>query len=120
MSELIENSKHRKEVLKGLILKLHKGESPERVREELKSTLKQVPYGEVVEVEQELINEGLPEQEVLKLCDIHGEVLQGNIDLGSARDVPEGHPVDVFKNENRELLKATAKTKIMLKEVSRA
>ena len=120
MSELIENSKHRKEVLKGLILKLHKGESPERVREELKSTLKQVPYGEVVEVEQELINEGLPEQEVLKLCDIHGEVLQGNIDLGSARDVPEGHPVDVFKNENRELLKATAKTKTLLKEVSRA
>ncbi|MBS0010620.1 MAG: DUF438 domain-containing protein, partial [Bacteroidales bacterium] len=110
MSELINNSKNRKEVLKDLILKLHRGESPAGVREELKSVLHKIPYGEVVEVEQELINEGLPEEEVLRLCDIHGEVLEGNIDLGNMKEVPEGHPVDVFRKENAEIVKHTEKS----------
>ncbi len=35
MSELINNSKFRKEKLKELILKLHKGEDPQQVRAEL-------------------------------------------------------------------------------------
>ncbi|MFW5699820.1 MAG: DUF438 domain-containing protein [Bacteroidota bacterium] len=107
MSELINNSKFRKERLKELILKLHKGESPDKVRQELISTLQHIPYGEVVEVEQELIGEGLPETEVLKLCDVHGEVLEGNVDLSAAKEIPEGHPVDVFKKEN-EALRAEA------------
>jgi len=119
MSELINNSKHRKKQLKELILKLHKGEDPEKVRQELISTLQNVPYGEVVEVEQELINEGLPEQEVLKLCDIHGEVLKGNVDLSATKEIPEGHPVDVFYNENKELLVVIDKTRELLKDLKK-
>ena len=61
MSELINNSKFRKEKLKELILKLHDGASADAVRQELMETLRHIPYGEVVEVEQELIMEGLPE-----------------------------------------------------------
>ncbi len=75
MSELINNSAKRKAKLKELILKLHKGESEETVRKELLESLSKIPYGEVVEVEQELIEEGLPESEVLKLCDAHSAVL---------------------------------------------
>ena len=114
MSELINNSKYRKEKLKELILKLHKGEDPGKVRTELTDTLRNIPYGEVVEVEQELISEGLPETEVLRLCDIHGEVLDGHIDQSGAQTVPEGHPVDVFKQENRELLKVVEKAQTLL------
>lgn len=105
MSEIIDNSKFRKVRLKELILKLHAGENPKKVRAELLETLQQIPYGEVVEVEQELISEGLPAEEVLKLCDVHGEVLNGHIDQSGVRAVPEGHPVDVFRHENQELLK---------------
>ena len=113
MSELINNSKFRKEKLKELILKLHKGEDPQQVRAELVTTLRQIPYGEVVEVEQELIAEGLPETEVLKLCDVHGEVLDGHIDQSGAKAIPEGHPVDVFKQENKELRKVVEKTQML-------
>jgi len=77
-----------------LILKLHEGQDPEKVRKELIDSLENIPYGEVVEVEQELIEEGLPQEEVLKLCDIHSAVLQGNVDLSAAADIPDGHPVD--------------------------
>ncbi|HAF29627.1 MAG TPA: DUF438 domain-containing protein [Bacteroidales bacterium] len=117
MSELINNSRFRKERLKELILKLHDGESAEKVKAELKETLKQIPYGEVVEVEQELIQEGLPESEVLKLCDVHGEVLEGNVDLSAAKEIPEGHPVDVLKKENGELLKVVKNAEELLRDL---
>lgn len=103
MSELINNSIERKRKLKELILKLHHGESQESVRNELLVSLSQIPYGEVVEVEQELIGEGLPEQEVLDLCDAHSAVLEGRVDLSAAMNIPPGHPVDVMLNENKEL-----------------
>lgn len=114
MSELINNSKFRKDKLKELILKLHDGKDPVHVRFELISTLKHIPYGEVVEVEQELIAEGLPEEEVLRLCDVHGEVLDGHIDQSSAKEIPEGHPVDVFRQENKELRNVVEKTQQLL------
>lgn len=103
MSEHIDNSKFRKAKLKELILKLHEGESEEQVRQELLVSLSNIPYGEVVEVEQELISEGLPEEEVLKLCDAHSAVLEGKVDLSAAKTIPEGHPVDVMLEENKAL-----------------
>ncbi len=105
MSELINNSQKRKELLKHMILQLHKGEAPDIVRNRLVELLQSIPYDEVVEVEQELISEGLPVEEVLKFCDIHQMVLDGHIDQSGAKSIPEGHPVDTFKKENRELEK---------------
>ena len=105
MSELINNSQKRKELLKHMILQLHQGEAPDLVRKRLVEVLKNIPYDEVVEVEQELISEGLPEEEVLKFCDIHSMVLDGHIDQSHAKPVPPGHPVDTFRKENRELEK---------------
>jgi uncharacterized protein len=103
MSELINNSGQRKELLKHMILQLHEGVAPQEIRKRLAELMQKIPYGEVVEVEQELINEGLPEAEVLRLCDIHTEALEGSIDLTGAKIVPPGHPVDTFQKENREL-----------------
>jgi DUF438 domain-containing protein len=71
MSELINNSQKRKELLKHLILQLHEGQAPEAVKSRLAALLGQVPYDIVVEVEQELIAAGLPQEEVLRLCDLH-------------------------------------------------
>jgi DUF438 domain-containing protein len=119
MSELINNSRYRKDRLKELILSLHHGESPDNVRQELISTLQSIPYGEVVEVEQELISEGLPETEVLKLCDIHGEVLKGHVDLSGAKQIPPGHPVDVFIHENSALNKTIEKASNLLQSLDK-
>jgi DUF438 domain-containing protein len=105
MSELINNSKKRRELLKHMILQLHNGDAPDLVRNRLVELLRSIPYDEVVEVEQELISEGLPVEEVLKFCDIHQMVLEGHIDQTGAKSIPEGHPVDTFKKENLELEK---------------
>jgi len=105
MSELINNSKKRKDLLKHMILQLHNGEAPDIVRNRLVELLTSIPYDEVVEVEQELISEGLPVEEVLKLCDIHQMVLDGHIDQTGKKMIPAGHPADTLKKENQELEK---------------
>jgi DUF438 domain-containing protein len=64
VSKNIDNSKFRKAKLKGLILKLHAGESQDSIQQELVQTLGTISYGDVVEVEQELLEEGLPQEEV--------------------------------------------------------
>jgi len=103
MNELINNPEKRKALLKHMILQLHEGEAPDQVKRRLKKLLAKVPYNEVVEVEQELITEGLPQEEVLKLCDVHGEVLKGHIDRSAEKEVSSGHPVDTFRQENKAL-----------------
>jgi len=107
MNDINPENRGKKELLKHMILQLHNGEAPEEVRARLVELLQSIPYNEVVQVEQELINEGLPEQEVLKFCDIHTQVLEGHIDQSGAKEIPPGHPVDTFKKENRELMKVT-------------
>lgn len=120
MSEIINNSVKRRAKLKELILKLHSGESQDSVRAELIHVLQSVPYGDVIEVEQELINEGLPESEILKLCDIHSAVLHGNIDLPESDKIQPGHPVDVMIKENIELKKVTAQAYGVLMMIERS
>jgi uncharacterized protein len=104
MSELLVNERKRKDLLKHMIVQLHEGHAPEAIRSQLIRVLGQVPYNEVVEVEQELINERFPASEILKLCDIHTAALRGQIDHKDAKTAPPGHPVHTFKEENRALL----------------
>lgn len=113
MSELIDNTKQRVDQLKKLIKDLHNGVSVEETQQKLSDLIGSVPYGEVVRAEQELINEGLPQEEVLKFCDIHTDALKGKIDVSSARKVPAGHPVDTMSKENSALTKETGKIKML-------
>jgi uncharacterized protein len=103
MSELLENARRRKDLLKHMLRQLHAGEAPAQVRPQVERLLGQVPYGDVVEVEQELIAEGVPTEEIFKLCDLHSAVLKGAIDVSQAPDAPPGHPVHTFRMENRAL-----------------
>ncbi len=103
MSELIDNASRNKEILRHLLLQVHHGESPEAVRCQLERILGALPYEQVVEVEQELLAEGLPAEEILKFCDIHTRVLKGNIRNAETTPLPPGHPLETFREENRAL-----------------
>ncbi|MCD6333395.1 MAG: DUF438 domain-containing protein [Bacteroidales bacterium] len=118
MSELINNSKNRKSQLKTLLLKIHEGVDPEQVKAELIDVLQEVSYGEVVEVEQELIEEGMPAEEIQKFCDIHSLVLEGSIDLSGVKIVPPGHPVDTFRRENAMLKETTGRARNLLNQLA--
>ena len=120
MSELINNADDRRKFLKQMIRKLHEGDAPEEVKTKITEMLKSIPYGEVVAVEQELIAEGLPEQEILKLCDLHHQVLDNTIDVSQAKLPPPGHPVDTFVKENLELKAVCAEVEELISKLETA
>jgi uncharacterized protein len=120
MSEIINNARYRINELKKLILDLHNGVSVNETRESLHKLMGSVPYGEVVAAEEELIKEGLPQEEVLKFCDLHSDALKGSIDSSGAKKVPAGHPVDVFKRENIAIQEQLNNLKHLFASVERA
>ncbi|HSW50807.1 MAG TPA: DUF438 domain-containing protein, partial [Bryobacteraceae bacterium] len=103
MSELIDNKAHRVRTLKGIIKHLHAGESPDAVKEQLKALVKETDYSEIVAMEQELMAEGMPVEEVKSMCDLHSQVTREVLVQLPAAPIPPGHPADTFRRENEAL-----------------
>jgi DUF438 domain-containing protein len=74
MSELIDNREQRVRTLKGIIKRLHAGAAPDEVRASLKELVCQTDYSEVMAMEQELIADGMPVEEIQGMCDLHSQV----------------------------------------------
>ncbi|PKL87896.1 MAG: DUF438 domain-containing protein [Ignavibacteriae bacterium HGW-Ignavibacteriae-2] len=117
MSEFINNSKIRVGQLKELIKKLHDGQDIGETRKALTDLMGSVPYGEVIQAEEELIRDGMPREEILKFCDLHTEALKGTLQSKFSSDIPEGHPVDVFLKENKEIQKVITDLKNIFEEI---
>ncbi len=100
MSEYINNQTRRKETLKHIIRQLHEGKSVEEVKEEFAALLTGVGGAEIAEIEQALIEEGLPETEVKRLCDVHVAVFRESLEAQAKPDTIPGHPVYTFLAEN--------------------
>ncbi len=106
MSEFINNREYRQKVLKEIILELHNGKSVDEVKARFEELIEGISPTEISEMEQALIMEGMPVQEIQNLCDVHAAVFKGSIEEIHRPDKPEdipGHPVHVFKLENRKL-----------------
>ncbi len=104
MSEIINNREYRQKVLKELIMELHNGKSPGQVKERFAKLIEGVTASEISEMEQNLIMEGMPVEEVQKLCDVHAEVFKGSIEdihkPAQSGEIP-GHPIHTLKLENK-------------------
>jgi PAS domain S-box-containing protein len=106
MSDLSE----KKEILKELIRRLHQGASPEEVKEEFKNAFQEVTPMAIAEIEEELIKEGMPKEEIHRLCDVHlaafREALEGQEAL-----VPAGHPIHILMEEHKMVLRFVGELK---------
>ena len=91
------------EVLKNVLRELHKGVSIEELKRRFKNALEGISPFEIPLVEQELIREGVPISEILKLCDLHVELLRDLLRSGELKDVPRGHPLDLLSRENERI-----------------
>lgn len=90
------------EELRKLILALHAGEPFESVKARFDELIEGVSPEEIAAMEQQLIQEGLPVAEVQRLCDLHVGVIRGGLEPNNGIDVPSGHPVHSYMEENRE------------------
>ena len=91
MSELIDNKAHRVRTLKEIIKHLHAGEPPEQVKERLKTLVGETDYTEIVAMEQELMADGMPVEEVKCMCDLHSQVTRESLVQLTAKPVAPGH-----------------------------
>jgi len=120
MSELINNREYRQKVLKELIEELHRGKTVEEVKPRFEELIKGgVTTSEITEMEAALVAEGMPVEEIQRLCDVHAAVFKGSIQEihGTVRpqDIP-GHPVHTFIQENRAIEELMAEIQNDLEE----
>ncbi|TYP56098.1 DUF438 domain-containing protein [Thermosediminibacter litoriperuensis] len=105
MSELIHNREYRIKALKELIMDLHRGKSVDEVKQRFKEIIKDVSAEEVSAMEQALIQEGMPVEEVQRLCDVHAAIFKDVLEQKPEPHAIPGHPLNTFFKENRAIEK---------------
>jgi DUF438 domain-containing protein len=95
------SDEERKEAMKSIIRDIHAGEDPELLKDRFADLIADISPGELAEVEQSLIDDGLPEEEVKRMCSLHVEVFKEGLDKGDVPSMPGGHPVHTYMMENR-------------------
>jgi uncharacterized protein len=118
MSEFIDNSANRIETLKNIIKRLHQGADPDDVRRQLTEIVKQTDSSEIAAMEQALIAEGMPVEEVQSMCDLHSEVLRDLLVESVSPATAGGHPVDTMQRENKALSEVVARMRTALEEIN--
>ena len=104
MSEFINNKEYRQQELKKIIKDLHDGVPLEEVKERFTVLIKDIGPGEIAAMEQALVNEGLPESEIQRLCDVHVQVFKEALDQQTKPEQIPGHPVHTFTKENEAIV----------------
>lgn len=108
MSELISNHRdERQKKLKALIKQIHGGMPLSQAKAIFKEQFEHISTDEIVKLEQALMDEGMPMEEVQSLCDVHAAVFEGSINdihkTKSILNIP-GHPAKVFTDENKRII----------------
>ncbi|MCL4190146.1 MAG: DUF438 domain-containing protein [Thermoguttaceae bacterium] len=117
MSELINNRAHRIEALKHIILDLHRGAAPHEVKARLKALVRETDAIEIAAMEQSLIAEGVPVEEIRAMCNLHAEVFEEVMTEPALPEIPPGHPVDTFRRENEAIGRAVAMMRAAMAEI---
>jgi hypothetical protein len=107
----------RKQQLKEIIRDLHKGEDMEVLKQRFAKLIKDVSPSEISEMEQSLIDEGMPEEEIKRLCDVHVEVFKQSLEKQKIPETKPGHPIHTFMLENREIEKILSKFDPIIKKL---
>lgn len=88
--------------LKAIIRALHDGAELADLQEQFAQTVGDITPGEIATLEQTLVNEGLPETEIKKMCHLHAALFQNALDNQEVPSMPPGHPVHTYMEENQQ------------------
>lgn len=108
----------KQEIMKDIILKLHSGLTADKAKERFLQEIGDITSTEIADIEQTLINEGLSPEEIKKFCNVHALIFQSALEQTDPEGLFPSHPVNLFKQENRELEKLTGSLKAIPVEKS--
>jgi len=115
MSQGISNQ-GKKQMIKDIIRELHKGMTPQEAKEKFEKEIGSITSFEIAQIEQELINEGVPVDEIKQFCSVHALLFE-SILSESLKDVDYPvHPVNLLKQENQQIKRLTEKIKRVIRE----
>jgi hypothetical protein len=81
---------------------LHSGTSIQEVKEKVKQYLKNVSPAEIAQIEDELVKEGMPREELQRLCDLHLEVFREQLEKEKPQgEIPLNNPVNILLEEHK-------------------
>jgi PAS domain S-box-containing protein len=120
MTEREETGIDVKNLVKDIIKQLHEGKDPEEVKRQFRSTLQKVSSTQIAQAEQELVKEGMPQKEIRKLCDVHLAVFRESLDKQQAQLESQNHPINVFMEEHKVILKYIEELRGIIKKVGEA
>ena len=100
-----------KEVIKEIIRDLHGGLSFEEARKRLEAEVGSISSSEIARVEQSLIDEGMSPDEIKKFCNVHALLFESSLRDDISGQETQGHPLTLFRDENREIEKLTGTLK---------
>lgn len=86
--------------LKEIIRELHDGGNLAQLQEKFTQTVGDITPEEIASLEQTLVNEGLPESEIKKMCHLHAALFQEALEVQEVPSMPAGHPVHTYREEN--------------------
>ena len=104
MTDTPNNADAKKAALKELIKKLHEGVDPESLKGQFKEVAGDVDATAIGKLEEEMIKEGMPREEVHRLCDVHLAVFKESLDKEKTA-APPGHPIHILMEEHKMILK---------------
>jgi len=112
-------AEHKKRMLKELMKQLHTGASPSEVKEKFRQVLEGVSPLEIAKIEEELIKEGLPREEIQRLCDVHLAVFREQLEKQKPEIKPES-PINILMEEHKVLLQILEKLSALTSRVQQA
>lgn len=116
MSEMNDT---KKKMLKEMIRELHSGAAPQQVKAKFKEALANISSLEISKIEQELVQEGMPREEIHRLCEVHMLVFQEQLE-SQKPEIPSENPVNILQEEHKIMLQLTEMLKTIAKSVQRA
>jgi len=120
MSEVQKGSaEYRQQQLKEIVKDLHEGSDIKSVQKRFAGLIRNVSPEEIAQMEQSLIAEGVPVEQVQKVCDVHVQVFEQALGRRKKSKVLPGHPVHTFLQENKALRKILKRMRPLLKQVPR-
>lgn len=111
----------KKKKLKELIRQLHSGALPAEVKERFKQILASVSPTDVAKIEDELVKEGMPRDELQKLCDVHLEVFREQLEKEKPEgEIPLDNPINILLEEHKILTRFLEELSVIIENIRRS
>jgi uncharacterized protein len=105
----------KKELVRSVIRQLHEGLPVEKAREQILREVGKLTSVEIVDIEQSLIDEGVPPEEIKRFCNVHALLFEDALESVVSDPDSPSHPLALLARENREIEKIVAAVRAAVK-----